>query len=141
MQGREFGGEAAAIYMNEGIVLLRLPHVVTILQNRLPRLGGLTEGFFPSCSCLTRVNCLPLQVARHLSRSQDSILPSHLPSVYRIIVIYRHLPHKGARTGLSPTLLFNAFTHKTTATGDLLRPNHIHSVPLDCVSSPIKQML
>ncbi|KAH7124238.1 hypothetical protein EDB81DRAFT_812177 [Dactylonectria macrodidyma] len=94
---------------------------MTTLQNRLLRLGGLTVGFFPSCNCLTGVNCSPLQAARHLSRSQDSILPSQLPSVYRTTAIYRHLPpYRGARTGLSLTLRFNAFPHKTTATGDPL---------------------
>jgi hypothetical protein len=30
---------------------------------------------------------------------------------------------------------------KTAATGDLLRPNHTHSVPLGCVRSPINYIL
>ena len=33
--------------------------------------------------------------------------------------------------GPSLTLRSNTFTYKTAATGDPLRPNHTHSVPLD----------
>jgi hypothetical protein len=36
-----------------------------------------------SYNCLARVSCLPLVVARHLSRSQGSILSLPPPSVYR----------------------------------------------------------
>ena len=50
--------------------------------------------------------------------------PLHHPSLARVI-------------WPSLTLRSNAFTRKTAATGDPLRPNYTHTVHLDCVRSPI----
>lgn len=79
----------------KGGVLLGLPHV---MPAQSPQAYG---GILPSRNCLTGVNCSPLLVARHLSRSQDSFCPSHLPSVYGNHHKYTDTlpPYKGSRMG------------------------------------------
>jgi hypothetical protein len=95
-----------------------------------------------SYNCLTRVSCLLLVVARHLSRSQVSICPSNPPLyIETSIAIYRHIASlQGSADGPSLTLPSNAFMHKTVATGEPLLPNCTHSCShLDCERSPINQ--
>jgi hypothetical protein len=77
-----------------------------------------------------------------LTQSRLDFVPPASPLyIETSIAIYRHIASlQGSAEGPSLTLQSNAFTHKTAATGDPLRPNCTRSCSyLDCERSPIKR--
>lgn len=66
--------------------------------------------------------------------------PSHLRSYRDHSIINRNIV---SVQGSAPylTLPSNAFTYKTAATGDPLRPNYAHIVPSDCGRSSMNEAL
>ncbi|RSL47925.1 hypothetical protein CEP54_013164 [Fusarium duplospermum] len=101
------------------------------------RLGRFAEGFC-SPQLPHGINCSLPQV------SQDSTLtPTPTFPLYIALLQYTDtcLPTGECGRALSDTALrSNTLTHKTAVTGDPLRLNHTHSVPLDCVRSPINMI-
>jgi hypothetical protein len=122
--GRSYIGVAHAVSrdiytdITEGFFLLQLP-----LKSQLLASGG-------SSSSLTQSRL-------------DFVPPISLLYIETSIAIYRHIASlQGSADMPSLTLQSNAFTHKTAATGDPLRPNCTHSCShLDCKGSRINQSL
>ena len=122
LKGRSFIGVAHAVSrdiytdITEGFFHLQLPRKSQLLAS-----GG-------SSSSLTQSRL-------------DFVPPTSLLYIETSIAIYRDIASlQGSADGLSLTLQSNAFTHKTAATGDPLRPNCTRSCShLDCERSPIKR--